>query len=344
MGFVKARSETLRMSLNINEEFASPSAIPPFCVGDDDEIDHIESLHDLPYDVLLRIVDALPIQHRFVYSLTSHLPFRLLHEAVLWREIDLTQCSSCVTDDAVSRIIQCSNQIHSLILRPPASPPNLTWKLLQGLAAQASTRTLRKLVLHGCSGLISNTPKHLRPHISEAGVRCRLPALLSFKSISFPLLLQTPQQSGTAQEEEQAAPVAPAHATPLQTRVSDSRTLDINDHSSTLSPPAPTNSFQLHVSSVYAEWVVCQPVGGLLQLGTPLTCFTGTKVQILTPAFLGLLTPVDPPNCSCTPRNSEQIHGKITLVWRGEGKFMNVAQRCEEVLNLLASLVQEYKY
>ena len=107
----------------------------------------------------------------------------MLHDPVLWQKVDLTACSSCITDAAVDRILASASDIESLVLRPPASPPHLSWKLVQGLVAAEACKGLRELRLDGCSGLLANTPKHLRPHISEAGVRCRIPAHLCFSPL-----------------------------------------------------------------------------------------------------------------------------------------------------------------
>ena len=124
--------------------------------------------------------------------------WRVLHDPVLWHQVDLTACSSCITDAAVDRILASAADIESLVLRPPASPPHLSWKLVQGLVATEACRGLRELRLDGCSGLLANTPKHLRPHISEAGVRCRIPAHLCF----MPMLEDETEMKGEVQNGE----------------------------------------------------------------------------------------------------------------------------------------------
>ena len=59
-----------------------------------------KQLHDLPHDLLVRVVTILPLRERFVYSLSSRFAWNVLHEPVLWREIDLTQCSAQINDAA----------------------------------------------------------------------------------------------------------------------------------------------------------------------------------------------------------------------------------------------------
>jgi hypothetical protein len=88
-------------------------------------------------------------------------------------------------------------------------------------------------VLHGCSGLILNTPRHLRPHISpKTGVRCRLPASLHF-------VLSPAASDGTG-------------------------TLEQGDGGSC--------AWELRKSSVFSDFGVCQEVHGRLACAEPLTC------------------------------------------------------------------------
>ena len=53
-------------------------------------------LHELPEDALAHVVGNLDVRQRFLYSLTGRTAWRLLHDPVLWREVDLTACRSAV--------------------------------------------------------------------------------------------------------------------------------------------------------------------------------------------------------------------------------------------------------
>jgi hypothetical protein len=164
--------------------------------------------------------------------------------------VDLTSCSSSITDKAIQRIMTIVDELHSLVLRPPASPPHLTFALLQALAAQGASTALKELVLQGCGGLLANTPKHLRPHVSDTGVRCRLPALLSFRSVR--AKTTTPLQTAREHADEQARSAASSQAACEQA--------------------ASEQPFALDCPSVFADWGVCQDVFGRVEVVDPITC------------------------------------------------------------------------
>jgi hypothetical protein len=106
-----------------------------------------------------------------------------MREPALWRSVNLSSCSSSVTDQAVEWILQAADALETLVLEPPASPPFLTWRLMQALSSSLASSSLRVLRISNCDGIIQNTPKHLRPCITAEGVRCRLPAVCTFTRI-----------------------------------------------------------------------------------------------------------------------------------------------------------------
>jgi hypothetical protein len=53
-------------------------------------------LHEMPDDALAYVVGKMDVRQRFLYSLTGRTAWRLLHDPVLWREVDLTPCRSAV--------------------------------------------------------------------------------------------------------------------------------------------------------------------------------------------------------------------------------------------------------
>eukprot|EP00282_Hemiselmis_andersenii_P044797 CAMPEP_0172049854 /NCGR_PEP_ID=MMETSP1043-20130122/2295_1 /TAXON_ID=464988 /ORGANISM="Hemiselmis andersenii, Strain CCMP441" /LENGTH=209 /DNA_ID=CAMNT_0012708865 /DNA_START=12 /DNA_END=638 /DNA_ORIENTATION=+ len=125
----------------------------------------------LPPDLMLRVWSLLPLFHATLLSATNKACRAIALEPVLHRHIDLTAFSSRITDAAVERLLQRSNALESLVLEPPASPPYLTWRLMQSLACHPCTSTLSTLRVTNCGGLVQNTPKPIRPIIGSDGVR-----------------------------------------------------------------------------------------------------------------------------------------------------------------------------
>jgi len=149
---------------------------------EEEEFPALASLFSLPRDLQLRVMALVPERNRLLATSVSKPLRRLVQDPLLWRHVNLTSCSSHITDATFLRILSISHGLESLILCPPASPPFLTWMAIQSLAAHASCSHLRSLVLSNCEGLLSNSPKFLRPAISSlGGVRCKLPATLRFR-------------------------------------------------------------------------------------------------------------------------------------------------------------------
>ena len=64
--------------------------------GRKDNCESASDLHEMPEDALAYVVGKLDVRMRFLYSLTGRTAWRLLHDPVLWREVDLTPCRSAV--------------------------------------------------------------------------------------------------------------------------------------------------------------------------------------------------------------------------------------------------------
>ena len=117
----------------------------------------------LPCDLVLRVMAMLSPRERFLLCGVSRLLNSLFCEPALWRHINLTSCSSAITDAAVETMLALTDHLEALVIRPIAPPPFLSWRFLQALAAHPCTRSLAVLVVHNCEGLLFNTPRSLAP-------------------------------------------------------------------------------------------------------------------------------------------------------------------------------------
>ena len=98
-------------------------------------------------------------RERFLLCGVSRLLNALFCVPALWRHINLTSCSSSVTDAAVETMLAITDHLEALVIRPIAPPPFLSWRFLQALAAHPCTRSLSVLVIHNCEGVLFNTPR-----------------------------------------------------------------------------------------------------------------------------------------------------------------------------------------
>jgi hypothetical protein len=119
------------------------------------------SLTTLPCDLILRVLALLSPRERFLLCAVSKLLNALFCEPALWRHINLTSCSARVTDAAVETMLAITDHLESLVIRPIAPPPFLSWRFLQALAAHPCARSLSVLIVHNCEGLLCNTPRCL---------------------------------------------------------------------------------------------------------------------------------------------------------------------------------------
>ena len=117
------------------------------------------SLSSLPCDLILRVMAMLSPRERFLLCVVSKLLNALFCEPALWRHINLTSCSACVTDAAVETMLAITDHLEALVIRPIAPPPFLSWRFLQALAAHPCARSLTVLIVHNCEGLLCNTPR-----------------------------------------------------------------------------------------------------------------------------------------------------------------------------------------
>jgi hypothetical protein len=145
-------------------------------------------LHEMPEDALAYVVGKMDVRQRFLYSLTGRTAWRFSttpssgvrsispRAGRQSRSGRGRQCkrewegrvgafflrlkrmwglgSSCLTDAAVDRILSSAVEIQSLVLRPPASPPHLSWKLVQVLRLNCT----RAATLHRSRG--ERSPRH----------------------------------------------------------------------------------------------------------------------------------------------------------------------------------------
>ena len=117
------------------------------------------------------------------------------------RHVNLTGCSSLITDRDFEKVVGWSEELESLIVRPATSLPNCSWRILQALVSSMTVSLslpvlsmLSRYFLLSCLYLFSLALSSLRFFYTHsitpfASLHSLLPSCLFFSQCSLLLLL-----------------------------------------------------------------------------------------------------------------------------------------------------------